>query len=447
MPSRRPPLPVIIVLVVLIAAAGYYFYTNRQSSADTALTASGTIEATDVRISPETAGRVADVFVGEGDVVHAGDKLLTLDDSLLKAQRALAAASLDSAKGAAATAAAALTSAQAQYTLALDAALAEEQASRATAWQQDTPGEFNQPTWYFTQLEQLTAAQAEVEAASKALTDAQLHVQMTETSAAAADFVAAETRLLDARAAFLAAQAVFDRAEKATGASELRDAAQTALDDATTELDDAQQNYDDALTTDGAQDVLAARAALAIAQERFDTANDQVRSLQTGVNSPRAVAAQATVDQTQSAAAQAQNAIRQAQANLDVLDTQLGRLIITAPSDGVVMTRSVEPGEVVTTGAAALTLGLLNDLTMTVYVPEDRYGELSVGQKAEVTVDSFPNETFSAVITHIADQAEFTPRNVQTAEGRANTVYAIRLRLDDPQGRLKPGMPADVKFH
>jgi multidrug resistance efflux pump len=93
-----------------------------------------------------------------------------------------------------------------------------------------------------------------------------------------------------------------------------------------------------------------------------------------------------------------------------------------------------------------LTLGLLDDLTITVYIPEDRYGEISLGQAADVTVDSFPGETFSALVTHIADQAEFTPRNVQTAEGRATTVYAIELRVEDPEGKLKPGMPADVTF-
>jgi HlyD family secretion protein len=61
-------------------------------------------------------------------------------------------------------------------------------------------------------------------------------------------------------------------------------------------------------------------------------------------------------------------------------------------------------------------------------------------------VDSFPTVTFTAEVTHIADQAEFTPRNVQTAEGRSSTVYAIKLTVTDPQGKLKPGMPADVTF-
>jgi HlyD family secretion protein len=63
-----------------------------------------------------------------------------------------------------------------------------------------------------------------------------------------------------------------------------------------------------------------------------------------------------------------------------------------------------------------------------------------------VSVDSFPNQTFDATVTRIADQAEFTPRNVQTSEGRQTTVFAVKLAVQDPAGLLKPGMPADVAF-
>jgi multidrug resistance efflux pump len=437
---------IIVVILLLVAAGAYYFYNNRQVSATGPLQASGTIEAVDVRISPETAGRVSEVLVAEGDVVHLGDTLLALDPALLRAQRAVASANLESAQAAAATAAAALASAQAQYTLALDAALTEEQVRRGSSWQQASPAEFDQPGWYFNKLEALTAAQEEVVAANTALNGTQVDLQATEESAGASGFIAAETRLVDARAAFLVAQAVADRATLSSGGSELRDAAEAALDEATVELEDAEAAYEEALPEEGGQAVLDARAALAVAQERFDAANDQVRSLQSGVNSPRVAAAQKAVDQAQAAGEQAQLAIRQAQANLDLLDTQIGKLSVLAPADGVVLGRSVEPGEVLAPGAQALVLGLLDDLTITVYVPEDRYGEISLGQQAQVTVDSFPERTFAAQVIQIADQAEFTPRNVQTAEGRANTVYAIRLRLDDPEGRLKPGMPADVSF-
>ena len=143
---------------------------------------------------------------------------------------------------------------------------------------------------------------------------------------------------------------------------------------------------------------------------------------------------------------QAQGAVNQAEANLALLDTQLEKLTVNAPLDGVILTRNVEPGEFVQPGAAVITMANLNELTITVYVPEDRYGEISLGQEATVTVDSFPNETFAATISSIADQAEFTPRNVQTIQGRSATVYAVKLKVRDPSGKLKLGMPADVVF-
>jgi multidrug resistance efflux pump len=128
------------------------------------------------------------------------------------------------------------------------------------------------------------------------------------------------------------------------------------------------------------------------------------------------------------------------------IDSQVAQLTVTSPIDGVVLSRAVEPGEYAAPGGALLVVGSLSSLTITVYVPEDRYGELRLGQTAQVSVDSFPAETFVATVDHIADQAEFTPRNVQTAEGRRSTVFAIRLSIANADGRLKPGMPADVRF-
>ncbi len=119
---------------------------------------------------------------------------------------------------------------------------------------------------------------------------------------------------------------------------------------------------------------------------------------------------------------------------------------ITSPIDGVVLDRLVEAGEVTTPGAALLVVSNLNELTLTVYVPEDRYGHILLGQTYPVMVDSFPGQTFKGTVSHIADKAEFTPRNVQTTDNRKTTVFAIKLSLEPSDGKLKPGMPADVQF-
>jgi multidrug resistance efflux pump len=424
----------------------YFLIAENRKVDNSALTASGTVETTIISVASELSGRIAEVLVDEGQNIKVGDVLFRLDDSLLKAQRNQATAALETAKAAALTADAAAASSQAQYDLLNSNVLAQAQADRTNILKTPSPADFNQPLWFFSQTERVSAAQNQVDEAQKALQKADDQVKFVEQKSTSAGFLTAEKRLILAREAFLVAQDVLDRANAASDGQDLRDAAQTVYDDAKQELDDAQKDYDDSVTTDGASEVLTARAELTVAQEVYDTSKDQLRALQTGDQSLQLVAARKQSDQAALAADQAHKAINQAQANLDLIDTQIGKLTISSPVDGVVLTRLVQPGEVVAPGGKAMTLGLLNDLTITVYVPEDRYGEIKLGQTAQVNVDSFPGENFNAVVVQIADQSEFTPRNVQTAEGRSTTVYAVKLQLDDPSGKLKPGMPADVLF-
>jgi multidrug resistance efflux pump len=243
----------------------------------------------------------------------------------------------------------------------------------------------------------------------------------------------------------MTAQDALTRANLSTN-SDLKDSAQTAYDSAKTELDDAQSAYDDLPDTDAAKNIITARADLSAAEERYQAAQDRLLALEIGVDSPKVAAAQATVNQAVEAAQQAELAAAQAEASLALVDAQIAKLTVTALADGVVLTRTIQPGEVIAAGGKAISLGRLGDLTITVYIPEDRYGDISLGQTASVTVDSFPGETFNATVVYISDQAEFTPRNVQTVEGRSSTVYAIKLQVEDPNGKLKPGMPADVVF-
>ena len=480
MSHNRPPLPVIILLVLAILGAVAYFLWPQFATvaANSTLTASGTVESTEISIAPELSGKVAEVKVNEGDSVKAGDVLFRLDDSLLKAQKDVATAGLEAAKAAASTAQAAVASAQVQHDIAFDAAMVANRSKRTTDWFQNQPGEFTLPQWYYNQTEQITAAQSEVDAAKTAWDDAQKHQAEVEVKAASADFVKVETNLAAAQARYQVANNLHERVKngkniddmtrrqlfllmkdarlQAKGvatkwvssnlAQDLRDAVQTIFDDAKSNLDDAQTAYDDAVTTDGAKNVLEVRAQTSVAEERYYTAMDYVRTLQTGAEAQTVTVAENALDQAKSTAAQAQTAVSQAEANISLIDAQMAKLLITAPSDGIILTRDVEPGEVVNPGSVVISLSRLSDLTITVYVPEDRYGEVSLGQTATVTVDSFPGQTFMATVSYISGQAEFTPRNVQTAEGRKSTVFAIKLKLNDTTGKLKPGMPADVTF-
>jgi HlyD family secretion protein len=91
-----------------------------------------------------------------------------------------------------------------------------------------------------------------------------------------------------------------------------------------------------------------------------------------------------------------------------------------------------------------LTLADLTKVTLTVYVPEPDIDTVSNGQKVTVFVDTFPDRPFSGYITYVSDEAEFTPKNIQTKEERVNMVFAVKIGLENEDQRLKPGMPADA---
>ncbi|MEP0806619.1 MAG: efflux RND transporter periplasmic adaptor subunit [Chloroflexota bacterium] len=446
---HKPPLALrIVVILLVLSTILYYAFRSLTADENGALKASGVIEATQVNIAPELAGRVKDVFVVEGQTVRKGDPLLSLDDSLLAAQRVVASAQVDSAKAALNTASAAYAAAQQQYDVTLTNAIAQEASVRTAIWRAPQPSPFDQPVWYFSKAERLTAAQAAVDAASAKLEEAKKKLADLQKTAGGAQFLEIEAALDQARLAYQNAKSVYDKTSGASDSQKLRDAAQIVLDDAELALKDAQKAYDDALTTDAAADLLEARSNLAIAQEIYDTAADNLRALQTGLNSPAVLAAEKALEQAKAAMEQAQAAVKTAEANLALLDTQMSKLTVYAPMDGVILTRNVEPGEFVQPGAVALTMANLSELTITVYVPEPRLNEIRLGQPASVTIDVASGESpiFDAEIVHIADNAEFTPRNVQTVEGRSSTVFAVKLKVTDPEGKLKIGMPADVTF-
>jgi HlyD family secretion protein len=446
MNHRRPPLPAIVIILVLIAVSVYFLVTQTTADENGALTASGSIEAATVNVAPELAGKVMEVLAQEGQPVQTGDPLLRLDDSLLQSERQTAQSALDSANAAVHTAEVALEAAQLQYDLTLSNALAQEKSTRTAIWDESKPSQFDQPIWYFSKVERIIAAQAEVDVKQAALEDALTSLEDVSRRAGSAEFLTVEANLIQMRLAFQNAQDVFDTTSGASDGQDLRDAAQVILDEAGIDLEDAQKDYDDALTTEGAVDVLEARADAVIAYEAYDLAVDTLRALQTGADSPQVQSAAKAVEQAQAALEQSKTSVAAAQSKLNTIETQLKKVTVSAPMDGVILTRNVEPGEFVQPGAVAFAMANLNELTITVYVPEDQYGNISLGQVATVTVDSFAGETFDAVVIRIADQAEFTPRNVQTVEGRSSTVYAIKLKVTNTEGKLKIGMPADVVF-
>lgn len=135
-----------------------------------------------------------------------------------------------------------------------------------------------------------------------------------------------------------------------------------------------------------------------------------------------------------------------AKAALDMAQVRLRDSTILAPLAAIVLTKRAEQGEVVNPGFPIVILIDPDDLWLRVYIPESEIGLVRIGQQATVTVDSFPNRRFEGKVVEISSKAEFTPRTVQTKKERVNLVFGVKIRLDNHERLLKPGMPADTEI-
>ena len=136
----------------------------------------------------------------------------------------------------------------------------------------------------------------------------------------------------------------------------------------------------------------------------------------------------------------------QNKATIELIKTNIENSIIKSPIDGLVLSKNTEMGEVVLPGSSLLTLGDLSKPWVKIYIKETDLGKVKLGQKAEVKIDTYPDKVFEGRVTYISNQAEFTPKNIQTKEERVKLVFGIKVSLDNPLQILKPGMPADVSL-
>jgi HlyD family secretion protein len=134
-------------------------------------------------------------------------------------------------------------------------------------------------------------------------------------------------------------------------------------------------------------------------------------------------------------------------AQIAEIDANLAERKIVAPSDGTILSRPVEVGNVVSPGSPVFVMVDMNRLYVKVYIPEPDIPKIKLGDSADISVDAFPGRTFPARVTKIYQQAEFTPKNVETQEERLKLVFGVELSFVKPEGVLKPGMPADGAIH
>jgi HlyD family secretion protein len=180
-----------------------------------------------------------------------------------------------------------------------------------------------------------------------------------------------------------------------------------------------ERDYDQAKTQ-----LERAQAALRISEEKLSLTREGFRSWQT---------------------AQARSEVDKAKAQLRQSEVVARESEIRAPADAVVLHRMVEPGQLLAAGQTGLTIALTGRLYVRTFIPEPKLGRVKHGQAAQVTVDAFPGKTFEAVVTEIAPDAEFTPKQVETREERVNLVYGAKVDLMEGWNvALVPGQPAEI---
>lgn len=428
-----------IILVVVVIAAGGVGWTVTQNIGvrDAVLArlgsapqpagwvASGFIEAEQVDLSPEIAGRVAALPFDEGAEARAGDVLLRLEDDVLSAQVELARGKLEEAQ----------------------ATLARVKAGT----RQETLDKF---------AAEVALAQAARDGARQAWLDAQAIRDNPQTLDV--QIAAARAQATAAQKQYEASLAQRDIAEEAwknygKGVGKLADIPENLRPAMPTLFYLVPYQWEQALAAteaakaanDGARSalnhLLEQRSNPQDAQAQADAAHSRYQSAEAA-----AVKAQAALDALRAGATADQVAIAQAQVDLtqaevEAAQLQLGKATVRAPRNGMIMARSVTTGEVTAPNVTALTLADLDSVTLTIYVAGSRLGEIWLGQSFDVRVDAYADRVFPGAVTTISDKAEFTPRNVRSPDQRATLVYSVKLKVANPDRALKPGMPAEVK--
>ena len=196
-----------------------------------------------------------------------------------------------------------------------------------------------------------------------------------------------------------------------------------ALRGAVAQRDNAKQSLDELENGERKEDIAqaAARAQEAQASARLVVAGTRVEDLK---------AARATVDG--------------AQGRLDQIRVMIDELVVRAPRQARVESLDLRPGDILAPNATAATLLEDDQLYVRIYVPETRIGRIRVGDEVPITVDSFPGRSFKGVVEHINSVGEYSPRNLQTADERADQVFATRIGLREGKDDLRAGMAAFI---
>ena len=379
-----------LFLVLLLGVGGLVTW-GQFSRRSTELYYSGTIDATPSNLAFQVTGRVQEVLTDEGRMVAAGQVMAVLDRREFVALRDQAQANLNYAE---------------QNLRQLETGL---EVSRKVL-----PAEVDQ-------------AEAAVRALKAQLTQEETGNRSQEIARARLDAEATQVTLDNARKDKARYDELF---AKGVVAEKTRDAADVGFQTALKEHERAVQAY--LLSKEGSrpEEIDTARSRLAEGQAALRLSQSNLQKIQAAEQEVEAARAQ----------------VASAKAALSVAEIQLARTELHAPFAGIVLSRNVEPGEVVSPSQEVFSMADLSRVDLKVFVGETEIGKIKPDQPVDVKTDTFPDKTYTGRVAFISPQAEFTPKIIQTHKERVKLVYLVKVSIPNPDLELKSGMPADAWF-
>ncbi len=385
-------LPLFIVALIIISAAASWFLIFKEENRSDTIMVSGNIEVTDLQLSFKITGRLEECLVDEGDKVSKGMLLGRLENFDQKIAVALAEAKLAGAKS----------------------ILEELEAG--------------------SRPEEITLSHARVVQAGQMLLELTRGSRVQEIEGAKAELDTALAAEKSIKAQLNQARDDFDRF------SNLYDKKVVSERD----FEMYQTQYEVALNRakEAASKVNAARQALSLRRE--GSRSESIEKARAALGQAEAEYALVKAGPRKEKIHQAEAKVNEALQNLNQAKQQLKYTELLAPMDGVILTRSAEPGEYLNPSTPVVILGDLQHPWLRAFINEKDLGRIRLKDKVKVITDSFPDKEYEGSLSFISSEAEFTPKSVQTFEERVKLMFRIKVDLSNPHGELKPGMPGDA---
>jgi HlyD family secretion protein len=387
--KRKALLIAILLLVAAVAVAGVLRSGWWKRDDPNRIHLSGNIELTQVDISFKVAGKLIERTVDEGDPVKKGQLIARIDRDTMERQKDRDAAGVFSAE------------------------TELRQSDTSVAYQRET-------------------LEADIALRKAELREAQAHLNELETGSRPQEIAQARDAVSDAQAQFDQAQLDWQRAQELIKTDDI---SRAQSDQFRARFDSTRAMLSKAKETSG----LVVEGPR---KEQIEAARAQVARAAAAIRMSEANRLELKRREEETTTRRAE--IQRNQAQMAMTQSQLKDMFVISPIDGVVLVKSAELGEVLAAGTTVVSIGDIDHPWLRGYINERDLGRVHLGDKANITSDSFPGKIYPGHVSFIASEAEFTPKQIQTSEERVKLVYRIKIEAENPHRELKSNMPVEA---